>query len=105
MVEHIMDFVSKLYLAMLYLAMLVKEMYRICICARGIYIQLTLIMHSETTRKQKISTLFISTFSFMCSIYRHVCSVFFLKYDIYKQPQAFVALEWSILKSYMLKET
>ena len=43
-------------------------------------------MHSETTRKQKISTLFISTFSLMCSIYRHVCSVFFLKYDIYKQP-------------------
>ena len=33
---------------------------------------LSLIMHFETTRKQKISTLFISTFSFMCSIYRNV---------------------------------
>ena len=38
---------------------------------------LTQIMHFETTRKQKISTLFISTFSIMCSIYRHMCSVFF----------------------------
>ena len=47
----------------------------------------------------------VSTFSLMCSIYRHVCSVFFLKYDIYKQPQEFVALEWSVLKTYMLKET
>ena len=53
----------------------------------------------------KEANLFISTFSLMCSIYRHVCSVFFLKYDIYKQPQAFVASEWSVLKSYMLKET
>ena len=34
----------------------------------------------------------VSTFSLMFSIYRHECSVFFKKYGIYKQPQAFIAL-------------
>ena len=62
-------------------------------------------MHFETTRKQKISTLFISTFSLMCSIYRRV--VFSLKnYGIYKQPKVYVPLIWSVLMSYiMLNET
>ena len=72
----------------------------------GKYLQLTVIMYFETTRKQKISTLFISTFSLMCSIYRHMCSVFFEEiYGIYKQLKVFVPLKWSFLMSYMLKET